>query len=269
MKRGSFERAGLTLSCDSLARVVAGVLLSFGAQTALAQAGIIGVYQTQSAGVLAARAAQSELAQATGVELSFFDRGRCSETRLDGVPPELSELRIESEYDLLSVIHELYPYSGFRGTETLEFIQRSNLRPPHGGWNGTQYTFREDIDGIPTNQFVFITVKDETKRIDTVGGTPQMDCDFDRVPTMSAEAAIERAIYWVRHGTNPTLAPLGATALEGPHKAEVVYETAGNGRELVASWLVELISADAPDMPHHFLVTPDGKAIGTEIAHYR
>jgi hypothetical protein len=234
-----------------------------------AQIAGIAVLQPPPAEIDAIRNKQMELASAAGIEIMFADVGQRSETWLDVVPPDLLGPRIESEYDLLGVIENLYPYYGFSGTEVLTFYQRSELRPLHGRREKMEYTFREDIDGIPSNQFIFITGDAETKRLEGISGSPHIDRDLERIPRMTSRQAIDSATAWVRSGRNPDFGPIATLNLDGPHKATVVYEAWGEDRALTPVWVVELVSSEARDERRHVLVRPDGRVTGTEMALYR
>lgn len=148
-------------------RVLAGVVAALMVgQCPLAAAQAAGYVESEPpAATRVIRQAQLEQAAKGAITLRFSDVGQRSETSLDGVPLELSNLRVESQDDLIGVIDVLYPYYGFRGTESLVFYERNEVRTGTSEPRRPAYTFREDIDGIPTNHFVIVIVHSETKRI--------------------------------------------------------------------------------------------------------
>lgn len=267
------SNAGIVTNVGRISRsllFVAGLIITAtAAQDTSAQiAGIAGFPPPAPAWVNDIRTKQMGLASRAGIEIRFSDVGQRSETWLDKVPSDLLGPRIESEYDLFGVIEDLYPLYGFRGTETLEFHQRYELRSPHGGGERTEYAFREHIDGIPSNQVISIMVDAETKLLEYISGSLHLDRDLERIPSMSAQQAIDSAIAWVKNGPNSLYEAIAKSNLDGPHETTVVYEPWGDDRVLTPVWIVELVSSEARDGYRHVLVLPDGRAQGTDIAIY-
>lgn len=177
------------------------------------------------------RSSQKALAAVVGIEIHQFDVGQRSSSRLAGVPPEFRNQHISDEADLITLIDKLYPYYGFRGSETLHYQDQSDV------WGRTRYQFLEFIDGIETPLVVTFHVDNQTGRVIEIRGGAQIDRNLDRTPELSAQQTIDIAIRYVRQSEQINAEIYD---LNGAHDTSIVYRSWGPDNVLTPHWQVEL-----------------------------
>lgn len=196
----------------------------------------------------AIRAAQAELAARQDVVIGFLDEATRSLSRVDGVPFEFRAEAIETEHDLIALLERLYPYYGFSGTETLEFINTVT------GFGTIQYLFRQHIAGIPTSQLFTIHVDQQSKRIQRLNLWLHMDRDLARVPAMSEQEAIDVALCFAGRAPDKQREEYIA---DGRHELDVVYQN-WQDNALIPVWHVRLESAVADANVEGLAIMPGG-----------
>jgi hypothetical protein len=168
-------------------------------------------------------------AEAADIVVSFNDAGMRSATGLRGIPRQFRDLMIKNEQDLLERIEELYPLFGFRRTETLRFVRKTEIAPGFRNTGYIQYYFAEYISDIPTNQFIVVEVDEVTGIIFGIDGSLLLDRGFPRASIVSQSDAIACGLAYIRDkGWEESY------RMDGNHRAEKVFDW--DGRSLEPWW---------------------------------
>lgn len=202
--------------------------------------------------VLQLREHQARLAAEAGITIRVKDEGQRSSTMIiEGVPDALRDAIIANEYDLISLLDEVYPYYGFTGSESLEFTYSGQI------FDDIAYSFVEYIDGIQTPVLFDIFVNPQTRRINRFRGWLELDRDLERSPSITEQEAVNVAICVVQEYDQ--FRP-DNFQLDGPHEVDVVYRHWGWDGALTPFWKVTLAppAGNPTALREAFWIGPDG-----------